>query len=429
MRKLVIIILFYCLLLSANISFAQNTWFEQQTGYSINRSVECVHFFNSQKGFIAGGFGVLAYTTNSGVNWIKINNSNDNHYHSIFFIDDNTGWFTGGFWNYSSVIELIRKTTDGGVTWDSTYIDPGARIYDIQFLNNNTGYLAGKYIRKTTNGGYNWFSVESPAQYFFNNSIYFVNEHTGWVSKSYTDPYIYITTSKILKTTNGGQNWFNQIVDSNLTHNIFNDIHFVNNLTGYLAGVAIFKTTNGGQNWFAVSDSSLRYYKLFFINDNTGWASSWNYVSKTTNAGNTWVSEFITYGCFFRGMYFLNLLTGWVSGMTNISQPKLYKTTNGGVSYINSIGNVMPDIFYLHQNYPNPFNPVTNIKFDIPKNGFVTLKVFDILGREITTLVNEKLSAGSYEWEWDGNGYPSSVYFYRLVTDDFSEVKKMLLIK
>ena len=96
---------------------------------------------------------------------------------------------------------------------------------------------------------------------------------------------------------------------------------------------------------------------------------------------------------------------------------------------INQIGFEIPSSFSLHQNYPNPFNPITNIRFNLPKNGFVTLKVFDIIGREVTTLVNEKLCAGSYETEWDGSGYPSGVYFYRLQTESFIETKKMVLLK
>ena len=89
----------------------------------------------------------------------------------------------------------------------------------------------------------------------------------------------------------------------------------------------------------------------------------------------------------------------------------------------------IPRSLTLYQNYPNPFNPVTNIRFDLPKNGIVTLKVFDILGKEVATLVNEKLSSGYYEVSWDGSRFPSGVYFYKLQTEDFSEVKKMLLIK
>lgn len=85
--------------------------------------------------------------------------------------------------------------------------------------------------------------------------------------------------------------------------------------------------------------------------------------------------------------------------------------------------------YRLSQNYPNPFNPSTNIKYNIPSNKFVTLKVFDVMGREIETLVNEKQSAGIYEVTFDGAKYSSGMYFYKLETDGFNETKKMLLIK
>jgi hypothetical protein len=88
-----------------------------------------------------------------------------------------------------------------------------------------------------------------------------------------------------------------------------------------------------------------------------------------------------------------------------------------------------PVEYVLEQNYPNPFNPVTKIKYSIPKHSFVTLQVFDMLGREIKTLVNENKTAGEYEINWNAEGYPSGVYFYKLITDEFTEQKKMVLIK
>ena len=96
---------------------------------------------------------------------------------------------------------------------------------------------------------------------------------------------------------------------------------------------------------------------------------------------------------------------------------------------IQPITNNIPDKFILHQNYPNPFNPTTNIKLDIPKSSYVKLNVYNILGKEIATLVNEKLGAGSYEVDWNGSGYPSGVYFYRLQAGEFVDMKKMLFIK
>jgi hypothetical protein len=88
-----------------------------------------------------------------------------------------------------------------------------------------------------------------------------------------------------------------------------------------------------------------------------------------------------------------------------------------------------PKEFKLHQNYPNPFNPKTIIGFQLPINNYVTLKIYDVLGREVATLVNETLKPGTYETEFDGSNYPSGVYYYRITAGDFTETKKMVLIK
>ncbi len=96
---------------------------------------------------------------------------------------------------------------------------------------------------------------------------------------------------------------------------------------------------------------------------------------------------------------------------------------------ISQIGTEIPDGYELNQNYPNPFNPVTNIKFGIPKSGLVKLIVFDITGREIIVLVNESLNAGTYNVDFDASGLSSGIYFYRISTENFSSVKKMILIK
>ena len=94
---------------------------------------------------------------------------------------------------------------------------------------------------------------------------------------------------------------------------------------------------------------------------------------------------------------------------------------------INPIAGEIPVDFHLYSNYPNPFNPTTKIKFDIPKSSYVKLIVYDVLGREIKTLVNEKLNAGRYDVSWTGSDYPSGVYIYKLYTGDFVDLKKMVL--
>jgi hypothetical protein len=96
---------------------------------------------------------------------------------------------------------------------------------------------------------------------------------------------------------------------------------------------------------------------------------------------------------------------------------------------IQPISSNVPSEFSLQQNYPNPFNPTTNIKFNIPKRDNVTLKVYDLLGKEVATLVNEKLQAGTYEVKFDGSNLPSGIYFYKLESESFRETKRMILIK
>ena len=101
----------------------------------------------------------------------------------------------------------------------------------------------------------------------------------------------------------------------------------------------------------------------------------------------------------------------------------------GFVVGINQLSTEIPDNFSLSQNYPNPFNPTTNFEFRIAESGFVKLTVFDIAGAEIQTLVNRRLSPGTYSVDFDGSNLPSGVYYYRIEANSYTETKKMVLIK
>ena len=92
-------------------------------------------------------------------------------------------------------------------------------------------------------------------------------------------------------------------------------------------------------------------------------------------------------------------------------------------------GNAIPITYELEQNYPNPFNPATTISFSLPSRSFVSLKVFDALGREVSILLAKELPAGTYSLQWNAVDLPSGVYFYRLQADDFIETKKMILLR
>ncbi|HJY64368.1 MAG TPA: T9SS type A sorting domain-containing protein, partial [Ignavibacteria bacterium] len=135
-----------------------------------------------------------------------------------------------------------------------------------------------------------------------------------------------------------------------------------------------------------------------------------------------------TYGnSFITGMHFE------VSTVQAAFYTTLKYTSSGGDNFttlFNNNGNLnKPETFSLSQNYPNPFNPVTNIIYSIPVNGLVCLTVYNMLGQEVTKLVNENKHAGSYNVTFDGTNLSSGIYFYDITAGDYMERKKMVLLK
>lgn len=158
---------------------------------------------------------------------------------------------------------------------------------------------------------------------------------------------------------------------------------------------------------------------------------------KMTFSQTGWYQQVSGTGYYLNSVFFTDANTGFIAGDSGGTHGLILKTTTGGITFIQPIGNEIPNEFLLYQNYPNPFNPVTRIRFQIPLSRGVgaeggrgvLLKVYDILGREVITLVNEQLKPGSYEVEWNASSYPGGVYFYTLSAGDFSETRKAILIK
>jgi hypothetical protein len=150
--------------------------------------------------------------------------------------------------------------------------------------------------------------------------------------------------------------------------------------------------------------------------DNSAY-TSYSPVNATSAPGMTWG-------------YYTDNSTGctMAGGSAQANRPNTCFTITTGVGTGNNTLE-LPKAFSLAQNYPNPFNPVTKINFAIPKQGFVTLKVYDVLGREVNTLVNEVKQVGSYSVDFDGSSLASGVYFYRLESGSFTDIKRMILVK
>ena len=386
-----------------------------------NQGNEAVSFPSVNAGYSTAN-GITKKTTNGGLNWSSLTGGNLS---GIFFINDLTGWVVG----YPG---YIGRTINGSsFTQQTTGIQD--RLNDVFFLNENTGWVVGgdfsvERIFKTTNGGINWIvQTSGTANKLF--SVYFINENTGWSVGGPSSP-------KIIKTTNGGDAWFTQTTTAAtpLYSVMFADANTGWAVAGYLGGETIIKTTNGGANWFSQSSGDTRYLRdCYVISVTKAFAvGQGGKIIATTNGGNNWTVIATGSTIELWSVDFANDSVGYAIG-NNV----VLKTTNGGVTFVNESINSTPEKFSLYQNYPNPFNPRTKIKFDIPnlplRRGvggmMVSLKIFDITGREIQTLVNEELKPGTYEVSFDGSNLPSGIYFYQLRSGDFIETKKLVLLK
>jgi hypothetical protein len=164
---------------------------------------------------------------------------------------------------------------------------------------------------------------------------------------------------------------------------------------------------------------------VHFVSPELGWAVGYaGTIIRTNDGGATWQAQESGVTTNLWGLHFLDAQTGWAAGWTGT----IVHTTNGGTTFVESFDR-RPDEFALHQNYPNPFNPTTLISYEFPTWGFVSLKVFDLLGKEVATLVAETKQPGRYSVQFDATTVPSGVYLYRLTAGSFTESKRMMVLR
>jgi photosystem II stability/assembly factor-like uncharacterized protein len=246
------------------------------------------------------------------------------------------------------------------------------------------------------------------------------------------------TVAAIFRTTDG-INWTN-VTNGTIPNRYPIDIHVNPNnskevyvVFGGFGTGHVYKSTNAGINWVNISGNlpdvphqcvviDPLYPQNVYVGNDLG-------VYVTTNSGANWY-EFrsgMPYALVFDlTIVYPNRHIRATTHGNGVYERSLVQNPVGLVSQHNEI----PKEFGLSQNYPNPFNPSTNIKFAVSKESNVAIKVYDINGREIFTLVNEKLKAGSYSLKWDASVYSSGVYFYRMTSSaGFNETRKMILVK
>jgi len=411
-------------------------WTKQYTNYS-GVSLYSIFMTDENNGFVVGS--KIYGTTNGGEDWFNVPESYPNLY-SVWFSAPAIGFAVGSN-------GLIIKTTDSGGSWFTRSSGTSRSLRSVFFRDANTGWAAGGHytfgnvILKTTDQGETWVEKPCPESDGLFEDIYFVSNEVGW-AVGYKDG-----GSIIVKTTDGGETW--QTLNSGVADCRLETVFFLNENLGWVGGlrdyfgspkVVLLKTTNGGDTWISqISNKLGNIHSLRMCDANRGWAvglgdlwgNQYGLNYETTDGGNSWIHRTEFNNITMNSIFFLNPTTGWGNTLASIYK---YQTTTG-VNENTSI----PKQHILYQNYPNPFNPTTKIRYDIPERSFTSFIVYDVLGNEIVTLVNEEKPIGSYEVEFSakggsasgGNAYflPSGVYFYRLQVGSFVQTKKMILLR
>lgn len=352
-------------------------------------------------------------STNGGANWIyDIGTGFGNAIYGLKMINSMTGYASGSSGK-------MFKTTNGGMNWDSvSFVGATSTLYSPDFVSADTGWVCGSSgtIYKTVNGGLNWTALTTGTT----STLYridMINSQTG---------YVIGASGTARKTTDGGTTWTAQ------TSNYSSTLYWINMIdanSGYLAGISgtLRRTTNGGTNWDTVmTPISASQYSISFTTMNTGYiVGASGYTFRTSNGGTTWDIK-NSGGSTHNAVYAKGYDSAFVAGSSGMVL-KMYNALVGGITWYNQV----PEKFTLDQNYPNPFNPVTTIKFGLPKAAKVTLKVYDILGREVSILFNNvDFNPGTVTYDFDGTDLASGIYFYSLIVNNNKiDSKKMVLVK
>lgn len=403
---------------------AQPVWTQQYSGEFTLNSISSV---NNNDAWAVGNFyinyGKIFRTTNSGNDWFEPLASmtlNDgfcaiNQYIALRYTRA-SHWSTGE-------ITFIYKTTNGGLSWNTASIVTGY-VYGMQMADLDNIFLFTKpidgirKILKSTDMGQTWSGegiMQPPGEinsYGYNNS-FCIKDSNIWFGAQ---------QSYIFHSSDFGSNWFQQTSAIDCSA-----IWFNTKSSGLAGGINLYLTSNGGLNWSIITlPGATGRISGITGKDNYYWVTYGNKIFKSSDNGEHWAVDF-TAPEQFKGLSIAKQdgsINGNIWAITDSGIFK-YGLTTRIVPIYNSIVNE----YSLKQNFPNPFNPETKINFAIPNNNFTTLKLFNMEGKEVASLVNEVLKSGNYSVNFNGSALSSGIYIYELKSGDFFSTKKMILIK
>lgn len=359
---------------------------------------------------------VLSYTSNSGVNWSPVVNVNNS-------------------FNSNRSFGPAVSTSPAGVV----YVSWASSQQNSPFTEDYIGFA------KSSNGGFNWTVVENAIDC---NGIR-TSSLSPWTIRANSFPAMDVDKS-------GGprHGWiYIAVTDKNIAP-AGSDPDIVIHRSSdegntWSAGVRVNQDAlNNGRNQFfpALKVDASGGVNIIYYDSRNSADSVDVYLSRSVDGGATW-SDYRVTNTRFRPAAVtgaggagnmgdnLGITEGngrlypvWMSNVTGKSQIWSAIIDYNAIG-IQQIGSEVPNKFSLSQNYPNPFNPSTKIKFNLPESGSTKIVIYDALGKEVATLVDQHMKAGVYETDWNAFSYPSGVYFYKLVAGNYSETKKMILTK
>ena len=376
--------------------------------------------------FYAGASNGAWKSTNAGLTWEFLSNglSGDALVTWDIFFDSSDLWI--------ATVEGNYKTTNGGTNWDAKssgiQIGPGAtKRFCYTFLRNGGTLFSGAFsgLYKSTDNGDSWTLSGIPGPHSFVDAMYIYNG-VIWAGRTNT-----ASNGSLQRSTDNGGVWTPVQFFGQFNPEVFCFHETPDNKLFIGTGHGVYFTSNNGANWTQRNNglSSDPYNTSITQRGNTMFTTTTfggNDVLRSSNEGIMW--ESIGDSLPFLTDIHKLLIAGdtlYLSSSNGIYKRPLSEILTG----VSPVSSEIPDKFTLHQNFPNPFNPSTTIRFDMPVSGFVTLNIYDISGRGITSLINENLNPGSYSYNFTSDGLTSGIYFYKLSTGEYTEVKKMLLIK
>lgn len=408
----------FCILLLPSLTFisgeSKAQWKEMSNGLGNNKFISSISISGNNIYISVYNNGIYK-STNNGIEWIQTSLGNLN---TICVTASGNNVFTSVYSSCNNSSGIFHST-DYGESWKQTSLDE-RRIESLAIIGNNV--FAGSWacihpggVYKSFINGVNWentlidFDVESLI--VSDNTLY-----AGTISNPFSAGGLY-------KSCDKGVTWslLGLINRSIWSSAVSGDKIYAGTFTG------IYITTNNGVNWSQTSLNNQRVRSIVVSGEYVLAGTETGGVFLSRDNGISWVKK-------NEGLDTLNIKTLLISNdyvFAGTLGKGVYRRSLSEIVNVKQISKIIPTEYTLYQNFPNPFNPNSNIKFNIPQTGHVKLTIFDALGKKITTLVNEILQSGVYQYQFSTDNYqlPSGVYFYNLQSGEFSQTKRMVLLK